>query len=548
MYQHHSNIFVSKAAQYIFLIAALLFFLSFLETSIYKPWKAFYASYIAFLALFIFFLGVTLVVKQFIVDVRAVMLVLVSIIPFIQLQFGIIFFSGEAFIHFAYILGASLALLCGVSLVYKGYQVATLKLLCLTFLAVGFVNTFLGLYQYLDLNYLDGLVIRAGYAKRAYGNLAQPNNYSTLMILSVLSAWYLFEKQQYSKWVYILILSFLVGAIAVAQSRTSILVFFAVLVAFFYYFYRVKISFSSKFFYILYVAAFYYVWLFILETIVGAGSRELLEAKISPRFIIWQEMLMVIADGPLWGYGWGQVGVAQVLLTDSPFEKSLYVNYSHNVILDILIWNGPIVGSLIIFWVVFWLWKIVFYCRSVEDFIMIMMVVAIGIHGMLEFPLSYAYFLLPTFLILGLINFPSLTRFNVNFIVAAKYSVVVLIICFSLMITVFKEYSVIKQERLGIALSILSEQDHEPSKNLKEIFLLTQLREYLYFLMIPLDTDADKKDMSKEQLLWLKQVSHRYPSAGGLNIYASACRSHGCENEAIRVEAAVSRLFEKNNK
>ena len=65
---------------------------------------------------------------------------------------------------------------------------------------------------------------------------------------------------------------------------------------------------------------------------------------------LWENLYYAVVKGPWWGYGWNQVGLAQALTADSVSGvtiKRLAVN-SHNIFLDLLIWNGPIIGSVLI--------------------------------------------------------------------------------------------------------------------------------------------------------------------------------------------------------
>lgn len=62
---------------------------------------------------------------------------------------------------------------------------------------------------------------------------------------------------------------------------------------------------------------------------------------------MWHQMLLAIKEQPLLGYGWNQVGVAQLsVYLDYPTTE--WTEHSHNILLDLLIWNGIPLGILII--------------------------------------------------------------------------------------------------------------------------------------------------------------------------------------------------------
>ncbi len=109
------------------------------------------------------------------------------------------------------------------------------------------------------------------------------------------------------------------------------------------------------------------------------------------RIPMWKQMLIAIKEQPLFGYGWNQVSVAQ-LSVFLKYPTDEWVEHSHNIILDIFIWNGIPLGILIVGFIGWWLYQLSKLAISIEAFAALSMVGAVLVHAMLEFPLEYAFF------------------------------------------------------------------------------------------------------------------------------------------------------------
>ena len=73
----------------------------------------------------------------------------------------------------------------------------------------------------------------------------------------------------------------------------------------------------------------------------------------------------------------------------------VYGLHSHNIFMDLVLWLGIPAGIVVSIAIVAAFVAYVRSIRSANDLILVMFLGVIGIHAMLEFPLYYAYFLLP---------------------------------------------------------------------------------------------------------------------------------------------------------
>jgi hypothetical protein len=125
---------------------------------------------------------------------------------------------------------------------------------------------------------------------------------------------------------------------------------------------------------------------------LAAGSRPL----------IWRDTLALIAVHPWFGVGAGEYNLAWSL-TPSPQRSGEFFDHSHNLVLQLLAEYGVPLGGAVIALLVVALWQA--WKRSAANIELrtaFMMVLLMGVHSQLEYPLWYAYFLLPTAFAWGL--------------------------------------------------------------------------------------------------------------------------------------------------
>ncbi|WP_228133306.1 PglL family O-oligosaccharyltransferase [Acinetobacter sp. Ver3] len=383
------------------------------------------------------------------------------------------------------------------------------------------------------MNYLLGDLAYLQKGSRPYANFAQPNNFSTFLFLSLFSCLYFYERKLIQSKYLFLIGLFIVFNIVLAQSRTALLVSGFIIFYFFLKKNNVVLRFSFKQLVIWNVIFISLLFLIPLITpFVGHITaqpdmvlRNTVERASSGdiRLDMWQQMIAAILHQPWWGYGWNQTGLAQYYITDT-FQVSLWYKSAHNMILDLLVWNGLILGGFILLYFTAWL---LWLNKGVKDIISIiatLMVCAILIHGMLEFPLHYAYFLLPAGFLLGIIqaqytNLPSLK------IDGRVFAVIAFITIVGALVTtrdyfLYKEQSVLASK----AEALTADQQHTMQK---KIWLITQFKERVWW--IGLDP---KTEMTDQQLADLERMVANLASKYDLHKYAQVLAFNGKEQEA----------------
>ena len=111
-----------------------------------------------------------------------------------------------------------------------------------------------------------------------------------------------------------------------------------------------------------------------------------------------------IGLSPWWGYGWNQSVQAHVLLASAYPELRVSVAHAHNLVLDLMLWNGFPLGLALTGGLGAWLWYQLRGATTPTQLLLLLALGVFGLHAMLELPHAYAFFLLPAALMMGSLN------------------------------------------------------------------------------------------------------------------------------------------------
>ncbi|MGR0304710.1 O-antigen ligase family protein [Acinetobacter beijerinckii] len=422
------------------------------------------------------------------------------LIQLIQFSFGLITDFSVAFLSFSYLFAFWL-------MIVSGYNVASTEEkrerimtgLSYTVLGVAFISGLFSVIQWLNWESNFGWVM-ALKGSRPYANFGQPNNLSTFLIMGLLAALYLYEKHKASLWLLIPSSVLVLFAVCLTQSRTAWIVCVFI---FFYWIYKQykhqpRFNFPKLF---MWSAAYFILAGYLLPLIAelmsfSAGSEIAHTASIveragsgHERIGMWIQILHAIAERPWFGYGWNQTSIAVV---ESIHFNTVQVwfNSAHNIFLDLLVWNGIPLATLIITYTALWFFWLNKQAKDITSIIAILMVCTILIHAMLEFPQRYAYFLLPMGFLLGLIQAqtPNLKAIIVNKNVTRCLWLVSIVV----LLLVWRDYKLFQENsRLVFKGKMPSEEILGSSK----ILLLTQFKQRLDWIALNPKTKLPETDL-----------------------------------------------------
>ncbi len=503
--------------------AALALLISWLIPHHYSPWLTSGSEFSAFAAAIILSL---LLFKQKIVLPRiSIFIAICALIPIVQWSFGVIFFLGDALIVSFYILGLGCVIMIGHNLsLNESIKDKILPSIASVFIIGAVLSTWIAFRQWLHLNpgfsYFEAY-IPPDTPYRPFANFGQPNNLATLLCMGIAGTWYLFEQRRIGVIASSLLAGFLICGVVLTQSRTPWIGAIFILI---WWFWKGRYT-SPRLSWIgtaAWIGLFVGLVLLLPHITMQQGLTEVKlaeHAQASERLYLWQQFSLAVVQGPWWGYGWNQISVAQIAMSNS-FPVAIMTNSSHNILLDLLIWNGPMIGTIFIIVIGFWICHLGYFARSRESVFALLAVGFVLIHGMLEYPLAYAYFLLPVGFLLGMVNgeqnltvqLPRLPAITIpHFILPKAVFAGFLVMGVSCMIWIGQEYAGLNRD---FRTRILTPQDNDT-------VLLTQLRDQLRLR----HSDPTAK-MTAEQLNWARNVAYRYPQIANLKHYAIALASN----------------------
>ena len=142
-------------------------------------------------------------------------------------------------------------------------------------------------------------------------------------------------------------------------------------------------------------------WASVTQAAFG-GEQRLAETDLSgSRFGIWANTWALIKQQPLAGVGFGNFNMAWTL-TPFPDRPVAFFDHSHNLPLQLAVELGlPLAGLLmaLLLWALVQGWRRALrhddHGWGAAQRVAVVMVLMIALHSMLEYPLWYAYFLLP---------------------------------------------------------------------------------------------------------------------------------------------------------
>ncbi len=311
-----------------------------------------------------------------------------------------------------------LALLMGVfagsSLIARDAFVA----ICGALLAAGLCSLAPAIVQVFVPGAADGdWIARASTAGRAGGNLRQPNHLSSLLLWSMAALIWLYEmvaarqpSESLKPWrvATVLLLAALIFGDVLTVSRTGtvciiLLALWGMVDKHLSRFTRILLWLVP----VIYIACWFGMseW---MDAQGFAGATQLNKSDpSSSRFGIWSNTIELIKQNPWFGVGWGEFNFAWTL-TPFPNRPVAFFDHTHNLPLQLLVELGIPLGTLVLALLAWSLWKAFMACRRAQPpeslmvrtaFVMVLMMV---VHSMLEYPLWYAYFLLPTAFMLGI--------------------------------------------------------------------------------------------------------------------------------------------------
>ncbi len=338
------------------------------------------------------------------------------LILLVQFMLGLI-------IHFDHVLMLSLYLLFAALLMMLGQhlreQIGMQRLamvLAVCLLIGSELNSLAGVLQHYRWHTFLNSVVTVKTSSAVYGNIAQANHYANYVALGLLSLGLLQHRFGWRIWLTTTLASPMLFVMVLSGSRSGWLYLIAALMLAWWW-QRKSPALRSLLSYTAALCVAYALmhglvqlpWLQGSTGSVTAAERLFGEARSGGiRLHLWKESLLIFAQFPLLGAGFGQFAYQHLQLASelrNPDIVGLY-NNAHNIVMQLAAETG-LAGLLVLFSTLgVWSWHTLrkHASYSLEQWWAVAVLSVLGIHSLLEYPLWYLHFIGVAAILLGALD------------------------------------------------------------------------------------------------------------------------------------------------
>ncbi len=397
--------------------------LSFLIPNHYSPWLSFHQELAAAIAFAPLLAWACTRLAPF--PKMAMGAAVLALVPLLQLASGQLYFATDGWMSSLYLLGFALAIysgaLCSQSHTFNGApnqsgnthiarDLSANEVLWVALLMAALCSAGLAFHQWLMPSYQGIYIAEIPPQSRPFANLAQPNQLATLLLLGISGLLLLWETRRLRLPFAMAVAFLLLWALVMTGSRTVFMALLWLLPA--YALMRRRCTLRTTPAALTAGVAFYFfmTWLWPLLSdwlLLDSGNNTALErmGTIGIRKVFWLSMLDAIDRAPWIGYGWGQVSIAQVAVTLDHRATYALFESAHNLFIDLALWNGLPIALLVLAGIGAWFLDQARRCNNAMRWATLVGVAMVFNHAMVEYPLNYAYFLLPVGFFIGALSY-----------------------------------------------------------------------------------------------------------------------------------------------
>ena len=318
-------------------------------------------------------------------------------------------FGGDAVVIVFYMFICVVCLAVGFAVGRGATATALTQLLALILVVGAVASTFIALVQAFDVWEDLAIINRMSSLRRPGANFGQPNHLATFLLMGIASLAYLFESGRMRAWMAWPAFFFLLLGVAMTESRTGLVSFFAM--SLWWFARRRTIKFKACSGTVLAGAVclllLFWYWPTVLISMQPEGwfdgDTGPVNSKAGLRLIVWPQLFDAALQHPWFGWGLREVSRAHNSILDSyPLGESF--SYSHNIALDLAVGIGLPLAALFISAMGIWLWRRMTSTKSLLPWYCLAVSIPLGVHSMLEFPFAYAYLLVPVIFLIGILE------------------------------------------------------------------------------------------------------------------------------------------------
>jgi O-antigen ligase len=532
---------MSRTSTYLLMGAALSFALCWTLPGHYWPWFSFQQELAATLGALLLGFWLLLCAEDIQWPRLALACLAAAVFPWAQWQFGLVRFFSDALLASLFLAGLGLCIVAGATAVSRGHERALAVVLgALTLGAALSVGMALAQWQGIHVNHFFDTAHRGA---RTWANLGQPNHLASAIAIGVCAVLLAYCKRVTSgAFTMVALVWFGLGLIT-TMSRTGYAFVAMLAVGMLVLRRRAQLPLSTA--HIIVGAALFFAsaqfWP-LLNMALDMGQPPGLSERIATgahRWVHWQVILDAIGQRPWIGYGWTQVALAQHAAVAAYPATGEVLGSSHNIVLDLLVWNGIPLGMAIVGLATWWYLRQIAACTDVDRFFALAIVCALTLHAMVELPLQYAYFLIPFGLAVGYlsgteepIRWMSGRSASAAFIAMLGAMAIMTAWIAAEYVHVESTSRTLRFVSMGIGLDKVSKAP-EP-----QVVLLDRPRNLHRFMLTPARSDPDPAYME-----WIRFMANRHATPSATLRYALAAGLNGRPEEAAAALLRGCKIF-----
>lgn len=430
-----------------------------------------------------------------------------------QAALGTLAFRGDAVMVALYLLALLVAMGVGAGLAEPrdDHRWCALDLFALGILTAAAAAALVGVMQWTGVNAGPLPVLPLLTGERPYGNLAQANQHCSTLFLGLCALGWLYERRHLGQLGLAVVGLLLICGMVMSGSRTGVLQLSTLTALFAWRARNTPTGVLQWPAVAIALAAYSVLWAIwpLLNSELGrvahrAGAEQI-DAGL--RIPMWSVFVDAVTRRPVWGYGWQQVSAAQieVALDHPPLQR--WFEYAHNLPLDILLWAGVPVGAGIIVLAAGGLLRAGRNSIAGVAIWWFAAVSGLAVHALLEYPLTYAYLLVPFGVMLGALHTlgdGTLSPRSVTLVPAVTRALGALLLAVLGMVAIDYQQAQASHRQLrlqSVGIGLDGAADPVPS-----LHTLDHLQAYLAFAR-----EQARPAMSAAELEAFRRVARRFP-------------------------------------
>ena len=332
---------------------------------------------------------------------------LVLAVAALQAISGLLLYPSDTILLALYVVQYVLSCYLGYELMThgSGLQRRTLETGAAFFSVFGLILAAETFSRALDAGWLSNWIAGVGPMRRPGSNLSQPNHLATMLGWTYVSLLYLYSIEKINGILLSASATLVLMALAITESRTGLVSLFLLTTLAI----GMGLARNSRERCLLIAGFIFYVFIFVswprLWEYINLleDTKAGINATTSGRSQLWAEALEAIQKNLIAGSGYRQFALAHMSVIGDQ-DNVLVATYSHNLVLDIVIWFGMPFAMLLFGLMSRWLVTMTSAIKDLLGKLLLLFLIPLITHSFLEYPYTYTYFVIPVGFVVGAIE------------------------------------------------------------------------------------------------------------------------------------------------